>query len=115
MIFIHISIPVLFKIYLYFIATRDPKINSARVENRVKMGGHGVPPEKIESRYYRCLDNLYEAIKLCDKVYLFDNSSSGKDVTYTNFAEIVDRVCTVMLEKDIPEWFLKYVYDKIKK
>ena len=35
-----------FKINLYFIATRNPLINQERVENRVKSGGHDVPPTK---------------------------------------------------------------------
>ena len=102
-----------FKVYLYFIATRDPKINQGRVETRVEKGGHDVPPDKIESRYYRCLENLYEAIKYCDKVFLFDNSESKAEVTYNNFAEINNKECSI-LSDNIPEWFFKYVYDKIK-
>lgn len=102
-----------FKVYLYFIATRDPTINQGRVENRVEKGGHDVPSDKIKSRYYRCLENLYEAIKYCDKVFLFDNSESKEDVTYNNFAEIINKECTI-LSNSIPEWFLNYVYDKIK-
>lgn len=102
-----------FKVYLYFIATRDPKINQGRVETRVEKGGHDVPSDKIESRYYRCLENLYEAIKYCDKVFLFDNSESKAEVTYNNFAEIKNKECSI-LSNNIPEWFFKYVYDKIK-
>ncbi len=102
-----------FKVYLYFIATRDPKINQGRVETRVEKGGHDVPPDKIESRYYRCLENLYEAIKYCDKVFLFDNSESKAEVTYNNFAEINNKVCTI-LSDNVPEWFFKYVFNKIK-
>lgn len=102
-----------FKIYLYFIATKDPVINLERVQNRVKTGGHDVPVGKIKSRYYRCLDNLYDAVKLCDKVYLFDNSESKIGETYNNFAEIVNNECTI-ISNDIPEWFFKYIYAKIR-
>ena len=100
-----------FKIYLYFIATRNPAINLNRVANRVMTGGHDVPSDKINSRYYRCLDNLYDAIKLCDKTFLFDNSESKTDLAYNNFAEIENGECTLISES-IPEWFIEYVYKK---
>lgn len=101
-----------FKIYLYFIATSSPIINKDRVENRVNAGGHNVPADKIESRYYRCLENLYEALKICDDVYLFDNSKSKTDLTYNNFAHIKNHECNIVSD-DIPEWFIKYVYNKL--
>lgn len=100
-----------FKIYLYFIATRNPVINLDRVANRVQSGGHDVPSEKISSRYYRCLENLYEAIKCCDKVFLFDNSEAKTDLSYNNFAEIVNGECKI-ISNSIPEWFIEYVYNK---
>lgn len=101
-----------FKIYLYFIATRNPAINLDRVANRVQSGGHDVPSEKINLRYYRCLENLYEAIKHCDKVFLFDNSEARTDLAYNNFAEIVNGECSIISDS-IPEWFVEYVYNKI--
>ena len=47
-----------FRTYLYYVATVDPLININRVANRVRMGGHPVPEEKIVSRYARSLDLL---------------------------------------------------------
>ena len=101
-----------FKIYLYFIATRNPLINQERVENRVKFGGHDVPADKIVSRYKRCLDNLYDAVCLCDKTFLFDNSESKADFAYKNFAEIVDGVCRV-ISSPVLEWFVTSIYNKL--
>lgn len=101
-----------FKIYLYFIATRNPLINQERVENRVKFGGHDVPADKIVSRYNRCLANLYEAVCLCDKTFLFDNSESKTDFTYNNFAEVVDGVCRI-ISTPVPDWFVTFVYNKL--
>jgi predicted ABC-type ATPase len=37
-----------YRIYLYYISTKDPEINKYRVELRVKQGGHPVPPDKIK-------------------------------------------------------------------
>ena len=45
-----------YRTYLYFIATDDPEINISRVRNRVRLGGHDVPEDRIASRYYRSLD-----------------------------------------------------------
>lgn len=101
-----------FRIYLYFIATCDPLINQGRIETRVKLGGHDVPADKIVSRYNRCLDNLYEAVCLCDKTFLFDNSESKTDFIYNNFAEVTDGVCRI-ISNSVPEWFVSSVYNKL--
>ena len=60
--------------YLYFVCIDDPEINISRIENRVDKGGHTVSDEKVVTRYPKTLENLYPAISLCDKSYLFDNS-----------------------------------------
>jgi len=67
-----------YRTYLYYIATQDPIINISRVKNRVKLGGHNVPEEKIISRYYKSLKLLKEAVKYSNRVYIFDNSSYDK-------------------------------------
>ncbi len=59
---------------LFFIGTSDPRINAARVAGRVMAGGHTVPLEKIVSRYYKSIGNLSVAIRLADRVYVYDNS-----------------------------------------
>jgi predicted ABC-type ATPase len=64
---------------VFFIGTRDPRINAARVAGRVMAGGHTVPIEKIVTRYGRSLANLPAAIGLADRVYVYDNSEDGAD------------------------------------
>lgn len=66
---------------LFFIGTSDPRINAARVANRVMDGGHTVPIEKIVSRYARSLANLPLAIELADRVYAYDNSVEDVEAT----------------------------------
>ncbi len=95
--------------YLYFVATKDPQINISRVEVRVKAGGHNVPNDKIESRYYRSLDLLLDAIKQTDRAYVFDNSWKKA----TLFAEITNGEDIEIRSSRIPSWFNKYVVDKI--
>ncbi len=62
---------------LFYIGTRDPRINASRVADRVIRGGHSVPIEKIVGRYERSLANLPLAISIAQRVYVFDNSLDG--------------------------------------
>ena len=62
---------------VFFIGTGDPRINAARVADRVMRGGHTVPIEKILSRYSKSLANLAPAVELADRVYIYDNSQDG--------------------------------------
>jgi predicted ABC-type ATPase len=62
---------------VFFIGTSDPRINAARVADRVLRGGHTVPIEKILSRYSKSMANLSAAIAIADRVYIFDNSVDG--------------------------------------
>ncbi len=64
---------------VFFIGTENPRINAARVADRVMRGGHTVPIEKIVSRYKRSHANLSAAIALADRVYVYDNSVDGAD------------------------------------
>ncbi len=57
-----------------FVLTDSPQVNVNRVKNRVKLGGHDVPKDKIISRYYRSLDLLPELIKVSDICNVVDNT-----------------------------------------
>ena len=48
--------------YLHYVATDDLAIHVSRVRNRVRLGGHGVPEDRIESRYHRSLALLPESL-----------------------------------------------------
>lgn len=93
--------------YFYFICTDDPEVNISRVENRVKKGGHNVEHSKITLRYTKTLNNLFPAIKICDRCYLYDNS----DEKFKLIAEIESgKYLTLHVdEKDSPNWFKNYV------
>ena len=57
-----------------YVLTRNCNINIARVKSREANGGHGVPEEKIVSRYKKALDLIPEIVKVCDIVHIYDNS-----------------------------------------
>lgn len=62
---------------VFFVSTREPSINAARVTKRLLEGGHSVPLEKIVSRYEKSMVQLTAAIALADRLYLYDNSVDG--------------------------------------
>ena len=79
-----------YRTYLYFVATDDPAINISRVRNRVKLGGHAVPEDRIEKRYHRSLDLLMKAIRHTNRAYIFDNSGDNAAGRHTWLAEITE-------------------------
>jgi predicted ABC-type ATPase len=103
-----------YRTYLYFVATEDPAINVSRVRNRVKLGGHPVPEDRIEKRYYRSLDLLMQAIRYTNRAYIFDNSGDNKDGKHTWVAEITDGKLLDLKPDQIPAWFQRAVLDKIE-
>jgi predicted ABC-type ATPase len=105
-----------YKVYLYFVSTNSPEINKYRVKIRVAKGGHAVPPERIESRYYRSLELLYEASQIAYQAFFFDNSKEKHELF--NHFKIIDgkKVWDTQLkEKDTPAWFLNYYVEKVKR
>ncbi|RYG70134.1 hypothetical protein EON80_08490 [bacterium] len=97
-----------YRTYLYYVATRNPKINVSRVASRVKNGGHWVPEDKIISRYERSLNLLTEAITVCDRVYLWDNSGVRAEC----FGKF-DAGRFIPRSSSLPTWFRTYVLDKL--
>jgi predicted ABC-type ATPase len=102
-----------YRTYLYFVATDDPAINISRVRNRVKLGGHEVPEDRIEKRYHRSLGLLMDAIRHTNRAYVFDNSGENKDKKHTGLAEITEGRELELKTDRIPAWFKRAVLDKI--
>jgi predicted ABC-type ATPase len=102
-----------FKIYFYFIATSDPLINYQRIKNRVETGGHDVPSEKIKDRYYRTMNNLYNAFKLSDRAYLFDNTSEKTNNSFNFFVEKSENNIHLSNSNSVPQWFDEFILKKL--
>ncbi|MBO0933269.1 hypothetical protein [Fibrella aquatilis] len=98
-----------FQVRLYYVTTRDPDINVARVSYRVADGGHPVDEAKIRSRYWDSLNNLAGALRLADEAYLFDNSTDGGDSI--EIAHKVGNELMVSVE-EVPDWYIQYVEAK---
>lgn len=101
-----------YRTYLYFVATDDPSIIVSRVKLRVSQGGHDVPENKIRSRYVRSLNLLWDAIRLSNRAYIFDNSKDGSDRTW--LAEVTNGNEFDIKSDMFPAWFQRAVWDKIQ-
>ena len=64
----------------YYIFTRNPAINIARVRSRVTEGGHDVPEDKIIKRYWRSRQLIPRFYSVCDILHIYDNSADQSPV-----------------------------------
>lgn len=99
-----------YRIYFYFITTDNVEININRVAIRVLKKGHFVSTEKIKERYIKSLGQLFNAVKLSDRCFLFDNSSKHYELVAS--IEAGRNVEMNQKGKNIPNWFHKYVIEK---
>lgn len=61
-----------YTVALYVVALDDPRLLLARVAQRVREGGHPVPPDLILARYPRTMALLAQAVQMADVAYLYD-------------------------------------------
>lgn len=95
-----------YKILMSYIGVENSDIAKERVKMRVKKGGHNIPNEIIEKRYYESLENLKKIAHLCDRLVVYDNSNYGKAHTRCFIKE--NNLITLLKEQDkLPNWVLE--------
>ena len=57
-----------------YVLTSNVDINVARVQAREALGGHGVPEEKIRSRYTKAFALVPRLVEICDILHIYDNT-----------------------------------------
>ncbi len=57
-----------------YVLTINPQINISRVNAREALGGHGVPKDKIVTRYNKALRLIPELVEVCDILHIYDNT-----------------------------------------
>lgn len=91
-----------FFIRLFYVCTKSPEINVARIAKRYMNGGHEVPISKVISRYFKSLEQAKQAISFVDRAYIYDNSVEDQ------LPQLLYRTADGKLFKrytdDIPEW-----------
>ncbi|MBU3179506.1 zeta toxin family protein [Clostridium estertheticum] len=87
-----------FYIVMNYIGVESPEIAKERVKLRVSKGGHGIPEDTIERRYYASLKNLKMAIEICDEINVYDNTEKFKQVIDLRDGDIIWK------DKNMPSW-----------
>jgi len=105
-----------YNIHLFYITTKNPDINVARVRKRVSEGGHDVPEKKVRGRYWRSLSFLPEMIIIADEVVVFDNSEENFQLknlfqkSITDEDNFIPQMITWQAnDEEINEWVIKYI------
>ena len=100
-----------YEITVVFIATKSAEINCARVKKRVEQGGHDVSLEKIVSRYYKSLDNLFDLSLYSDVLYILDNSEDQVGAKLCIYQD-KNGLNTVL---PLPSWVNTYFIERLKR
>ena len=89
-------------VFLIYVALRSPELAQARVRERVRLGGHDVPPEKVTTRWHRSLENLAWFAARSTRFWVFDNSDANPETPPQLLAEGSDGFCRILLP-DFPK------------
>lgn len=88
---------------LLFFWLNSVELAKNRVRIRVSEGGHNIPDNVIERRYYRGIENLWHLyLPICDNTVLFDNS--GKESIFVMQSE----------KSKEPQIFNKFLFNQIR-
>lgn len=64
-----------YTVTLLFFTLESPELAKDRVKFRVQEGGHNIPPDTIERRYFMGLDYLFRYyLPVVDEVFIYNNS-----------------------------------------
>lgn len=66
------------RFYLIYVSLASPALSLARVQQRVRQGGHDVPSDRLADRWRRSLELLPWFAAHADDFWVFDNSSSER-------------------------------------
>jgi len=70
-----------YNVKVVYIWLESPKIALQRVAERVRKGGHNIPVDVVERRYYRGINNFFTLfIPVCDAWILADNSGEKLNI-----------------------------------
>jgi predicted ABC-type ATPase len=88
-------------VVLCYIGLSGPDQSAERVAMRVSQGGHDVPDEKLQSRFFRTLANLRAAIARLPHVLVYDNSDLNVPC---RLVVVFEHGQLRHLREPIPEW-----------
>jgi predicted ABC-type ATPase len=82
-----------YSVHIIYVWLRSPDLAVQRVGERVRRGGHHVPPEVVTRRYWRGLGNFWRLYRpLADSWVLCDNSSRRRIIVALGERETVTEI-----------------------
>lgn len=90
-----------YEVTLVYIAV-EPALSALRIDQRVAIGGHDVPRDRIAPRFERSLENLRAAISFVPVVKIYDNSSI--DEPYRLLATFESGRQSFVSDGKLPKW-----------
>ena len=91
-----------FNVVLYVVSLDDPHRLLARVNQRVREGGHNVPAQRILERYPRTMANLRKAVRLADLAFVYDAMEVEQGAHL--LVAMCEREQTTLLVPKLPLW-----------
>ncbi len=89
-----------YDVLLRYVALQSAKMHIERVRQRVRKGGHHIPPDTIIRRYENSLDNLPKALEIAGNATIMDNSAREKRTLLR-----AERGVILERDPDPPRWF----------
>lgn len=90
-----------YAVWLTWISLESADLAIARVADRVDLGGHPVPADRIAARYARIPGLLRQAIAFASRAYVVDNTEPERPLRDVVRYERGNRV---WLARDVPGW-----------
>lgn len=87
-------------IRLYYVGLDTSEESLKRIQNRVKKGGHDIPPEDVLKRFGSRFRDVERILPYCDEATFFDNENGFRAVGEYRNGEVMQ------ISDQIPEWFL---------
>ena len=88
-------------IRLYYIGLDTPEESIARIENRVRRGGHGISDEDVYRRFAGRWEAVSKILPFCDEAHFFDNNNGFVEVAEYRNGELITK-------GDLrPEWVIQ--------
>ena len=93
------------RVEMIYLALQSIEVAKYRVAERVRHGGHGIPPEDIERRFYRSMENfLNDYAFLVDRAVCYFNSGTSPRKVLTQHGEhreVMEPTILRILEKSL--------------
>ena len=93
-----------YAVWLTWVSLESAELAIARVADRVDLGGHPVPPDRIAARYARIPNLLRQAIAIASRAYVVDNTEPERPLRDVVRYERGNRVWRA---KDVPDWVVR--------